>query len=39
VLRAATTVNGSYEVVAGATSPFTVTPGTDPMKFYQAASQ
>jgi hypothetical protein len=39
VLRAATTVTGSYDVVAGATSPYTVTGGTDPMKFYRAASQ
>lgn len=39
VLRAATTVNGTYEIVPGATSPFTVTPGTDPAKFYRAASE
>ncbi len=39
VLRAATSVNGTYDIVPGATSPFTVTPGTDPAKFYRAASE
>lgn len=38
VLRAANTVNGAYEIVPGASSPYTIPTGDAAAKFYRAAS-